>query len=117
MKKTYWLNKDKNSIEDIVEVHRRMEKAGCKMGSPHSSRSLPFGSFNYHFKYDASNNRYFAYADIVEEDDVNIQKPAEWFLKFIDNNFIEPLELKYIDNSSESATDTFLDKQLKTINN
>jgi hypothetical protein len=115
MSKNYWLNKDKNSIDDIIKVHKKMEEADCVMGSSHKVRLSTMGSFNYHFKFQESGKRYLS--ALYVDNDESIQKSAEWFLKFIDNNFIEPIESKYIDNSSESSTDTFLDKQLKTINN
>ena len=119
MRKVYFLNKHKNSKTDIIYIHKIMEEAGADMGQDHDNR-LKTNNFDYHFKFNTSDKSFYAdswTSAPVENDGINFEKSAEWFIKFIKNGFKEPNEVKVIDNSNELSIETFLDKQLKTINN
>lgn len=110
-KKTYWLNKDRNSPASIELVHKLMEDAHVTMGSSHGSRIND--SFDYHFEYNVSNNAYLARTWLPDSSDTqNVQRSAEWFMDYIKNGFVEH---KFIDNS-ESSKNTILDKQTKLLN-
>jgi hypothetical protein len=119
MSKIYWLNKEKINRTDMIRLHKMMEDAGAYMGSDHQDR-LESNAFNYNFCFNPEGNKYMAalyFPGTIEHDDVNFEKSPQWFFKFVENGFINPDEVKFIDNSDESSTETFLDKQLKTINN
>lgn len=110
-KKTYWLNKDRNSPASIELVHQLMEDAHVCMGSSHASRKIR--GFNHHFNYNVEGHSYFAQTDLPDSSDTqNVQRSAEWFMDYIKNGFVEH---KFIDNS-ESSKNTILDKQTKLLN-